>query len=89
VAGHLACDRRAIHRHLAGRGTSFSEILDTERADIAMRLIEDRDRPLKEMAALPGFSAQSAMARWFRGRFGCSITQWRSGDRQRAAIAHW
>jgi AraC-like DNA-binding protein len=38
---------------------------------------------------LLGFSAQSVMARWFRARFGCSISQWRSGDRQRAAVAHW
>jgi AraC-like DNA-binding protein len=28
-----------------------------------------------------GFSAQSAMARWFRGRFGCTITEWRKGVR--------
>jgi AraC-like DNA-binding protein len=89
VAEHLACDRRTIHRHLAARATSFSEILDTERADLVMRLIEDGDRPLKEMPALLGFSAQSAMARWFRGRFGCSISQWRSDDGQRAAVAHW
>jgi AraC-like DNA-binding protein len=89
VAGHLACDRRTIHRHLAARGTSFSEILDTERSDLAMRLIEDGERPLKEMAALLGFSAQSAMARWFRARFGCSISQWRSDDGQRAALARW
>ncbi len=89
VAGHLACDRRTIHRHLAARGTSFSEILDTERSDLAMRLIEDGERPLKEMAALLGFSAQSAMARWFRARFGCSISQWRSDDGQRAAITRW
>ena len=54
-----------------------------------MRLVEDGDRQLKEIAGLLGFSAQSAMARWFRGRFGCSITQWRRGDRQRAAIARW
>jgi AraC-like DNA-binding protein len=85
----MACDRRTIHRHLAARGTSFSDILDTERADLVMRLIEDGDRPLKEMASLLGFSAQSAMARWFRGRFGCTITQWRSGERQRAAITRW
>ncbi len=89
VAEHLACDRRTIHRHLAGRGTSFSTILDTERADLVLRLIEDGDRPLKEMAALLGFSAQSAMARWFRGRFGCSITQWRGNDGQRAALTRW
>lgn len=89
VAEHLGCDRRTVHRHLQQRGTSFSEILDAQRSDVALRLIEDGNRPLKEMAALLGFSAQSAMARWFRGRFGCSITQWRTNDGQRAALARW
>jgi AraC-like DNA-binding protein len=81
VAEHLGCDRRTIHRHLSDCGTSFSEILDAQRADLATRLIEGSDRPLAGIPELLGFSAQSAMARWFRGRFGCSITQWRSGIR--------
>ena len=34
VAEHFACNRRTIHRHLAECGTTFSEILDTERADL-------------------------------------------------------
>jgi AraC-like DNA-binding protein len=55
-----------------------------------MRLIEDGNRPLKEIADLLGFSAQSALARWFRSRLGCSITEWRTGERQRAmAAARW
>jgi hypothetical protein len=33
------------------------------------------------------FSAQSAMARWFRGRFGCSVTEWRADPRQQMRIA--
>jgi len=81
VAEHLACDRRTIHRHLSGCGTSFSAILDAQRAVFVSRLIEDGNRPLAEIAELLGFSAQSALARWFRGNFGCSITQWRSGVR--------
>jgi AraC-like DNA-binding protein len=81
VADHLACDRRTVHRHLFGCGTSFSAILAAQRAELMMRLIEDGNRPLAEIAELLGFSAQSAMARWFRGHFGCSITQWRSGVR--------
>lgn len=87
VAAHLGCDRRTIHRRLSECSTTFSDILDAERADIAMRLIEDGSRPLKEIAGLLGFSAQSALARWFRGRFGCSITEWRGGGRQRARMA--
>ena len=91
VAEHFGCNRRTIHRHLSECGTSFSEILDAERADLVMRLIEDGERPLKEMAELLGFSAQSAMARWFKGRFGCSVTEWRSDAREQAlaAIRRW
>src|SRR4029453_2172203 len=87
VAEHFACTRRTIHRHLADCGTSFSAILDAERADLALRLIEDRSRPLTVVAGMLGFSAQSAMARWFRGRFGCSITEWRKGVRPLAKPA--
>ena len=83
VARHFACDRRTIHRHLERCGTTFSAILDDERADLAMRLIEERSRPLGEIAGMLGFSAQSAMARWFKGRFGCSISAWRRGSGER------
>lgn len=81
VAEHLACTRRTIHRHLAAAGTSFSAILDAQRADLVVQLIEDPDRPLDDVAMQLGFSAQSAMARWFRSRFGCTITAWRRGVR--------
>ncbi|MCP3392571.1 AraC family transcriptional regulator [Bradyrhizobium sp. CCGB12] len=81
VAEHLACTRRTIHRRLAASGTSFSAILDAQRADLVTQLVADPDRPLADIAAQLGFSAQSAMARWFRGRFGCTITAWRRGVR--------
>jgi AraC-like DNA-binding protein len=91
VAAHLGCDRRTIHRRLKECSTTFSAILDAERTDVVMRVIEDGDRPLKEIAGLLGFSAQSALARWFRGRFGYSITEWRGGGRQRTLMsaARW
>lgn len=78
VAEYLGCDRRTIHRHLFASGTSFSAILDEQRAQLVLRLIEDGNRPLAGIAEVLGFSAQSAMARWFSKHFGCSITQWRS-----------
>lgn len=81
VAEHLACTRRTVHRHLAEAGTSFSAILDAQRADLVIQLIDDTSRPLADIATQLGFSAQSAMARWFRGRFGCTITEWRKGVR--------
>src|SRR6201996_3525477 len=87
VAQHLGCDRRTVHRHLAACGTTFSGVLDDERAEIVLRLIEERSRPLAEIAEMIGFSAQSAMARWFRGRFGCSVTEWRADPHQQMRIA--
>ena len=81
VAKHLGCDRRTVHRHLAACGTSFSDLLDSQRALLVTRLIEDPSRSLPAVAELLGFSAQSALARWFRGRFDHSITQWRAKRR--------
>ncbi|MDE2363878.1 MAG: AraC family transcriptional regulator [Hyphomicrobiales bacterium] len=78
VAEHLGCDRRTVHRRLAERGATFSDILDAERASLALRLIEDRRRSLPAVAGLLGFSAQSALARWFKAKFGKSVTQWRA-----------
>ena len=87
VADYFACNRRTIHRHLSNCGTSFSAILDAQRADLALRLIEDPNRSLAGITELLGFSAQSAMSRWFRGCFGCSISQWRNGIRPRSLTA--
>ena len=84
VAEYLACDRRTVHRQLLDCGTSFSAILNEQRAMLVTRLIEDTNRPLAGVAELLGFSAQSAMARWFQRQFGCSITQWRRGGRPAA-----
>jgi AraC-like DNA-binding protein len=77
VAQHLGCDGRTVQRRLAEHGKNFSDILDEQRAEMVVRLIEDKARSLPAVAELLGFSAQSALARWFRDHFGCSITKWR------------
>src|ERR1700730_7495985 len=50
------------------------------------QLFEDQTRSLPAVAELLGFSAQSALARWFRERFGQSITQWRSQSNRKFLI---
>ncbi len=77
VAEHLGCDRRTIHRQLLAAGTSFTDLVEARRQELILRLIDDRTRTLPAVAELLGFSAQSALARWFQQRFGCSITEWR------------
>jgi AraC-like DNA-binding protein len=80
VAKHLGVDRRTLHRHLAREGETFTSLLDAVRAELATRYIGNRDRPLASVAELLGFSALSAFSRWFRGRFGCSVSQWRASN---------
>jgi len=85
AAHSLGMDRRTLHRHLRPLGETFSSIVDEVRSDLAVRYLEERRRPLSQVAFLLGFSASSAFTRWFRGRFSCSPTSWRSAERDRAS----
>ena len=78
VAARLGVDRRTVHRHLAREGKTFSSLMDSVRAELVTRYIDDRDRPLASVAELLGFSALSAFSRWFRTRFGRSVSEWRA-----------
>jgi AraC-like DNA-binding protein len=78
VAKRLGTDRRTMHRHLAKEGETFSSLLDSVRSELATRYIDNRDRSLTTTAELLGFSALSAFSRWFRAKFGCSVSQWRA-----------
>jgi AraC-like DNA-binding protein len=78
VARSLGLDRRTVQRRLAGSGVTFSSLLNAVRAELAERLVPNPRRSLTEIAEELGFSEPSAFSRWFRRRFGCSPTQWRS-----------
>jgi len=77
VASSVSMYPRALHRHLARDGETFSAIVDAARADLAQRYVKDHGRSLSDAAYLLGFSGPSAFSRWFRERFGCSPTSWR------------
>lgn len=77
VGRHLGRDARTVQRRLVECGTSFSAIVDACRAEAVVRLIESETHSLPAVAELVGFSSQSALARWFRDRFGRSISAWR------------
>ena len=85
VAQHLGLDRRTLHRHLQRNGQTFSDLLDSVRADLAVKYLAHYHRPLKDLAELLGFSEPSAFARWFAHRFGCSATTWRQRHQQGAS----
>ncbi|WP_423193775.1 AraC family transcriptional regulator [Cupriavidus sp. H18C2] len=78
VAQQLGVDRRTVHRWLEQEGTTYSAIVNDARAGLATRYIENRARPLSEVATLLGFSSLSAFSRWFGVQFGCSVSKWRA-----------
>jgi AraC-like DNA-binding protein len=80
VARRLGVDRRTIHRHLASEGETFSSLMDAVRTELVTRYVDNRSRPLAVTAELLGFSALSAFSRWFRSKFGCSVSEWRAAQ---------
>ncbi len=80
VAQQLGVDRRTVHRWLTQDGTTYSDIVNEARAGLATRYIENRARPLSEVATLLGFSSLSAFSRWFGAQFGCSVSKWRARE---------
>ncbi|MGA0600572.1 AraC family transcriptional regulator [Caulobacter sp. KR2-114] len=79
VAEHLGVDRRTIHRRLAAEGSSFSELLEETRRQMAQLHLTSTDYPLGDVAHRLGFSSLSTFSRWFRGAFGVTARDYRQG----------
>ena len=60
------------------RAPTFSAIVDAVRTELANRYIANRERPLSAVAEMLGFSHSSAFSRWFKKRFGRSVSAWRA-----------
>jgi len=70
VAQQLGVDRRTVHRRLVREGTTFTEVVNTIRRELAAHYVDDGKRPLSQVAELLGFSALSAFSRWYKQQFG-------------------
>lgn len=66
AASVLALSPRVLKRRLADRGTSFSQIVDDTRRELALAYIADASLTLVDVAYLCGFSEQSAFNRAFK-----------------------
>jgi AraC-like DNA-binding protein len=78
VAERLGIDRRTVYRHLAQEGTTFSSLIEDVRAEMVGHYLQDPSRPLYLTAQMLGFTALSVFSRWFKARYGCSASQWRT-----------
>ncbi|GAA1379657.1 AraC family transcriptional regulator [Pseudonocardia kongjuensis] len=70
VARLLRVHPRTLQRHLAGEGTTFEQIVDQARRDLAERLITRTDLPFTQVAGMVGLAEQSALTRSARRWFG-------------------
>lgn len=77
VARHLGVSERTLRRRLEDRGTTFREITDRTRAEVAESYVRDHQLPLAEVAFLLGFSETSAFTRAFKRWTGSTPGAWR------------
>jgi AraC-like DNA-binding protein len=78
VAQRLAMDRRTLHRRLVAEKTTFSELLNAARREVAEPLLARSERSFQSVADLLGFSSLSAFAHWFRRQFGSTASAYRA-----------
>jgi AraC-like DNA-binding protein len=72
VAEAMATSERTLHRRLGAEGTSFREVLDDTRCELAEQYLSRSDLSLADTTYLLGFQDQSSFFRAFRRWFGTS-----------------
>lgn len=76
VAQLFAVHRATLYRHLARAGTTFEDVVDQTRRDLAEQLLSQTDLPLLDIARLLGYRNQSAFSRAFRRWHGMTPSRW-------------
>lgn len=77
VAQSLALHRRTLNRRLEAQGTSFQEVLDRVRFEVARQLLASGDIPMDEISVALGYGSLSAFQRTFRRWSGETPGRWR------------
>jgi AraC-like DNA-binding protein len=75
TARMLGAAPRTLQRRLAAEDTSFDEIVDLVRADLALSYLKDSSLAVAEVAEILQFSETSALSRAFRRWHGVSPRQ--------------
>ena len=79
IASELALHPRTMQRRLALEGTSCQQVIERERRAHADRYLAEPDLELGQVAALLGYTEQSALNRSCRRWFGMTPRQYRAG----------
>lgn len=78
VAAALGISERTLARRLVADGTSFGQVLDEIRRDMALDYLEDQAISLAQIAFLLGYADQSAFSNAFRRWVGRSPSRFRA-----------
>ncbi len=89
IAGTLHCSVRTLQRRLKDEGTSYKEIYDEIRKDVAMCYIDNDDKSLYEIGLLLGFTETSAFYKAFKRWTGLSPGEYRRGALENRASSHY
>ncbi len=82
VAQALGISPRSLQRYLSQQGTSFSHILQRIRRDSALKLLEQDNFSVSEIAQMLGYNDPSNFCRAFQRWTGQSPARWRQVKNQ-------
>ncbi len=83
IAELFGIHRRTMHRILARQATTFEQVLDGVRRDIAMRALAQPDVRLARLSKALGYRCPSAFTRAFRRWTAQSPSEWQTPGRPR------
>jgi AraC-like DNA-binding protein len=78
IARALAISPRTLQRRLSEDGTTFDELREQVRADLAVNYVQQSNLRLAEISEMLGYSQQSAFSRAFKRLRGITPRQLRA-----------
>ncbi len=79
AANHLAMSKRSLQRRLSDESSSYQEVLNTTRRELAHSYLSRSSTSLGEIAYLLGFQDGNSFIRAFRGWTGQTPGEYRTG----------
>ena len=76
---------RTRNRRLSAHGTSFFQLREEARREVARRLLESTNRPASRVAVFLGYTDASSFTRAFRRWSGMGPAEWRASRAGRPA----
>jgi AraC-like DNA-binding protein len=80
IAAMLSMHRRTLNRRLKEDGTSFREVVESVRHEVARQLLANTRLPLNEIATALDYADPSVFTRAFRRWSGLSPSEWREAE---------